>query len=49
VARGRPWQPPLAEVIKKKYPEVDVLVEPGAALVNMEKMRNDQGRTSAGR
>ena len=31
-----------AEVIKKKFPELDVLVEPGAALVNMEKMRNDK-------
>jgi uncharacterized protein len=31
-----------AEVIKKRYPELDVLVEPGAALVNMEKMRNDK-------
>jgi TRAP transporter TAXI family solute receptor len=31
-----------AEVIKKRYPELDVQVEPGAALVNMEKMRNDK-------
>jgi TRAP transporter TAXI family solute receptor len=31
-----------AEVVKKKYPELDVLVEPGAALVNMEKMRSDK-------
>ncbi len=31
-----------AEVIKRKFPEIDVQVEPGAALVNMEKMRNDK-------
>ena len=31
-----------AEVIKKKFPELDVQVEPGAALVNMEKIRNDK-------
>ena len=42
---GGSWTPmaaATAEVIKKKYPEIDVLVEPGAALVNMEKMRNDK-------
>ena len=42
---GGSWTPmaaATAEVIKKKYPEMDVLVEPGAALVNMEKMRNDK-------
>src|SRR5688500_20037619 len=42
---GGSWTPmaaATAEVIKKKYPELDVLVEPGAALVNMEKMRNDK-------
>jgi uncharacterized protein len=42
---GGTWTPMAAatsEVIKKKYPELDVLVEPGAALVNMEKMRNDK-------
>ena len=42
---GGSWTPMAAatsEVIKKKYPELDVLVEPGAALVNMEKMRNDK-------
>lgn len=42
---GGTWTPmaaATAEVIKKKYPELDVLVEPGAALVNMEKMRNDK-------
>jgi TRAP transporter TAXI family solute receptor len=42
---GGTWTPmaaATAEVIKKKFPDVDVLVEPGAALVNMEKMRNDK-------
>ena len=42
---GGSWTPmaaATAEVIKKKHPELDVLVEPGAALVNMEKMRNDK-------
>jgi TRAP transporter TAXI family solute receptor len=42
---GGSWTPmaaATAEVIKKKYPDLDVLVEPGAALVNMEKMRNDK-------
>jgi TRAP transporter TAXI family solute receptor len=42
---GGTWTPmaaATAEVIKKKYPELDILVEPGAALVNMEKMRNDK-------
>ena len=42
---GGTWTPMAAatsEVIKKKFPELDVLVEPGAALVNMEKMRNDK-------
>src|SRR5688500_16910443 len=42
---GGTWTPmaaATAEVIKKKYPELDVLVEPGAALVNMEKMRSDK-------
>ena len=42
---GGSWTPmaaATAEVIKKKYPELDVLVEPGAALVNMEKMRSDK-------
>jgi TRAP transporter TAXI family solute receptor len=42
---GGSWTPmaaATAEVIKKKYGELDVLVEPGAALVNMEKMRNDK-------
>lgn len=42
---GGSWTPmaaATAEVVKRKYPEIDVLVEPGAALVNMEKMRNDK-------
>jgi TRAP transporter TAXI family solute receptor len=42
---GGTWTPmaaATAEVIKKKYPELDIQVEPGAALVNMEKMRNDK-------
>ena len=42
---GGSWTPmaaATAEVIKRKFPELDVLVEPGAALVNMEKMRNDK-------
>jgi TRAP transporter TAXI family solute receptor len=42
---GGSWMPmaaATAEVIKKKFPELDVQVEPGAALVNMEKMRNDK-------
>lgn len=39
------WTPlaaATAEVIKKAFPELDVQVEPGAALVNMEKIRNDK-------
>lgn len=42
---GGSWTPmaaATAEVIKRKFPELDVLVEPGAALVNMEKMRSDK-------
>jgi len=42
---GGSWTPmaaATAEVIKKKFPELDVLVEPGAALVNMEKIRSDK-------
>ena len=42
---GGSWTPmaaATAEVIKRKFPEIDVQVEPGAALVNMEKMRNDK-------
>jgi TRAP transporter TAXI family solute receptor len=42
---GGTWTPmaaATAEAIKRRYPELDVQVEPGAALVNMEKMRNDK-------
>jgi TRAP transporter TAXI family solute receptor len=42
---GGTWTPmaaATADVIKKKFTELDVQVEPGAALVNMEKIRNDK-------
>ncbi len=42
---GGSWTPMAAatsDVVKKKFPDVDVQVEPGAALVNMEKIRNDK-------
>jgi TRAP transporter TAXI family solute receptor len=42
---GGTWTPmaaATAEVVKKRFPEVDVQVEPGAALVNMEKIRQDK-------
>jgi TRAP transporter TAXI family solute receptor len=42
---GGSWTPmaaATAEVIKRRFPELDVLVEPGAALTNMEKMRTDK-------
>lgn len=42
---GGSWIPlaaATAELIKKTFPELDVQVEPGAALVNMEKIRNDK-------
>ncbi len=42
---GGSWIPmagATAEVVKKKFPDVEVQVEPGAALVNMEKIRNDK-------
>jgi TRAP transporter TAXI family solute receptor len=42
---GGTWTPmaaATAEIIKRKFPELDVMVEPGAALVNMEKMRQDK-------
>ena len=42
---GGSWTPmaaATAEAIKRKYPELEVQVEPGAALVNIEKMRNDK-------
>jgi uncharacterized protein len=42
---GGTWTPmaaAAADVIKKKFHELDVQVEPGAALVNMEKIRSDK-------
>lgn len=42
---GGSWTPMAAatsEVVKRKFPEVEIQVEPGAALVNMEKIRNDK-------
>ena len=42
---GGSWMPmagATAEVIKKRFPDLNVQVEPGAALVNMEKIRNDK-------
>jgi len=42
---GGSWTPmaaAAAQVIKKKFPELNVQVEPGAALVNMEKIRSDK-------
>lgn len=42
---GGSWIPlagATAELVKKRYPELDLQVEPGAALVNMEKIRNDK-------
>ena len=42
---GGSWTPmaaATAEAIKRKFPEIEVLVEPGAALVNMEKIRGDK-------
>ncbi len=42
---GGSWTPmaaATAEVIKRKFPELDIQVEPGAALVNMEKIRSDK-------
>ncbi len=42
---GGSWIPlagATAEVVKKKFPEVELQVEPGAALVNMEKIRTDK-------
>jgi TRAP transporter TAXI family solute receptor len=42
---GGSWIPmagAVSEVVKKRFPELDVQVEPGAALVNMEKIRNDK-------
>lgn len=40
---GGSWIPmagALAEAVKRKFPEIDIQVEPGAGLVNMEKLRN---------
>ena len=42
---GGSWIPlagATAELVKKRYPELELQVEPGAALVNMEKIRNDK-------
>jgi TRAP transporter TAXI family solute receptor len=42
---GGSWIPMAAatsDVVKRKFPEIEIQVEPGAALVNMEKMRNDK-------
>lgn len=42
---GGSWTPmagAISEVVKKKFPEVNVQVEPGAGLVNMEKIRADK-------
>jgi hypothetical protein len=44
-AAGGMWTPmavATAEVIGKRFPELDVRVEPGSTVVNMEKLRNDQ-------
>jgi TRAP transporter TAXI family solute receptor len=42
---GGSWTPlaaSVSQVIKKRYPDLNVQVEPGAALVNMEKIRSDK-------
>jgi len=42
---GGSWTPmaaATAQVVKKRFPDVNVQVEPGAALVNMEKIRSDK-------
>jgi uncharacterized protein len=42
---GGSWTPMAAaasQVINKRFPDLNVQVEPGAALVNMEKIRNDK-------
>jgi TRAP transporter TAXI family solute receptor len=42
---GGSWIPmaaATAQVVKKRFPEVNLQVEPGAALVNMEKIRTDK-------
>lgn len=42
---GGSWIPlaaTTAEIVKKRFPDLDIQVEPGAALVNMEKIRTDK-------
>ena len=42
---GGSWIPmaaATAQVVKKRFPDVNLQVEPGAALVNMEKIRTDK-------
>ena len=42
---GGSWTPMAAaasQVVNKRFPDLNVQVEPGAALVNMEKIRNDK-------
>jgi len=42
---GGSWTPmaaAVAQVVKKRFPELNVQVEPGAGLVNIEKMRRDK-------
>ena len=42
---GGTWTPMAAatgEVVRRRFPEVDVQVEPGAALVNMEKIASSK-------
>ncbi len=42
---GGTWTPMAAatsDVVRRRFPEVDIQVEPGAALVNMEKIRTDK-------
>jgi TRAP transporter TAXI family solute receptor len=42
---GGSWTPmgaAAAQIINKRFPELNVQVEPGAALVNMEKIRSDK-------
>ena len=42
---GGSWIPlaaTTADIVKKRFPDLDVQVEPGAALVNMEKIRTDK-------
>jgi hypothetical protein len=42
---GGSWIPlagATAEIVKKRFPDIEVQVEPGAALVNMEKIRTDK-------